>query len=143
MITEEPHALAILTRLRTVTMAGQALRVGDAVAPKSSDGAVVAPCAVVYGREGGSLTGSLGSLDTDGEIVFQVTSVGKTASEARTVADKTTAALGDSEIPVPGRWIAWCRKRNSPGSRVDRDDEVTPPLFYVITQYRMLTLAAS
>lgn len=143
MITENPHALAVIDRLETVTMASQPLAVGDAVAPRSGDRNVVAPCAVLYTLEGGSLLSSIGCLDTDGTIPFQVTSVGRTASEARTVADKAQAALTASDLTVPGRW-AYIRPRSS-SSRVDRDDSLAPapPLFYVVSYFNLLTFQAS
>lgn len=143
MIAQEPHALALLARLGTVTMAGQPLKVGDAIAPRSATtGKVVAPCTVLYGRDGGQLMGSLGCIDTDAEISFQTTSIGTSASEARTVDDKCHAALTGSELVVAGRWIAWIRPRFGL-ARIEHDTTVTPNLFYVPRQYRLLSLQAS
>lgn len=143
-LPENPHALALLARMATVTFGTPpaSLKVGDAVAPKSGDGQVVAPSAVLFGREGGSLIGSLGCIDTDGELPFQVTSIGRTASEARAVSDKVRVALTGAELLVLYRWIPWVRRRNG-GSRVERDDDLSPPLFYVVTQYVLLSISAS
>lgn len=140
-INENPHALAVITRLETVTLDGTALRVGDAVAPKSSTGAVVAPCAVLYGRQSGILTSSIGEVDTDGVIRFQVTAVGRTAAEARVVADKTRAALTAPDLTVAGRWVEV--RSDSASSTVNRDDDIRPPLFYATTLYRLLTFSAA
>lgn len=140
-ITENPHAAAILESLADLTMASQPLPSGDGVAPKSPDGRPVAPCTVLYLRPGGSLTGSLGQVDTEGEMRFQVTCVGRTAAEARVVADKVATRLTTDDLTVDDRWIARVR-RVSPASQTQRDDDLTPPLFYVPVQFTMLTLSA-
>jgi hypothetical protein len=140
-ILENPHARALITKMETLTVANAPLPVGDAVAPKSSDGKVVAPCAVLYLLPGGGLTGSLGCIDTDGWVRFQVTCVGKTAVQARIVGDVVTDALTSEEPSVTDRWIANIR-RVGPSSLTERDDDLVPPLFYVTPQFRMLTLAA-
>lgn len=140
-IAANPHARALITKMESLTVANAPLRVGDGVAPKSSDGRIVAPCAVLYLLPGGSLTGSLGCIDTDGWLRFQVTCVGSTAAQARIVEDVVTAGLCSDEPEVAGRFVASIRKVG-PSSLTDRDDDVVPPLFYVTAQFRMLTLAA-
>ena len=140
-IAANPHARALITKMETLTVAGGQLKVGDAVAPKSANGQIVAPCAVLYLLPGGALTGSLGCIDTDGWMRFQVTCVGTTAAQARIVEDVVTAGLCSDEPDVTDRWIASIRKVG-PSSLTERDDELVPPLFYVTPTFRMLTLAA-
>lgn len=138
----ETEAQAILARMRTVTMGLTPLAVGDAVAPKSgSPSQIVAPCSVLYGRDGGSFVDTLCGDRSEGEAPFQTTSVGKSASEARTVDAKVRAELEGSPLTVSGRWVRV--KSRFPGARVERDDSVTPTLFYVPRQYIALSLQAT
>lgn len=139
-ILQNPHAEAILAALGTVTVASQPLKVGDAIAPKSASGSIVAPCAVLYLLPGGIVTGALCERVVDGELRFQVTCVGRMAVEARTVADKVTEKLS-AGLTVTGRSIPWVRQEYV-GSNVDRDTDVSPPLFYVPVQFRLWSISA-
>jgi hypothetical protein len=141
----DPHAEAILEVLRTATMPDGALvKIGDGIAPKSTDGKIVAPCAILHLRGGGSVTGSIGAVNTDAILRFQITSVGKTAREARVVADCVGAYVEGATVTVEGRETV--RIGRPPGSgpiqQPQRDDDVTPPLFYVPVEYRLWTVPA-
>jgi hypothetical protein len=141
----DPHAEAILEVLRTATMPDGALvKIGDAVAPKSTDGKIVAPCAILHMRAGGTVSGSLGQINTDAIFRFQITSVGKTAREARVVADCVGAYIEGATLAVDGREVV--RIGRPPGSgpigTPERDDDITPPLFYVPVEYRLWTVPA-
>ncbi|MFW3477301.1 hypothetical protein [Streptomyces microflavus] len=63
---------------------------------------------------------------------MQVTCVGATAERALWVADKVRSAL-DGPLTVAGR-RAW-QPEDQGGPPVQRDDDVTPPLFFVPVQY--------
>lgn len=129
-----PHAAAIIDRLQDA-----GLTVGDHIAPKSSDGKIVAPCVVVYMRPGGTFTNSVGMVEEDAWLPFQLTCVGRVAKEALQQADRAHAALTESPITVADRVIALVR-RDGFGSSVQRDVDVTPALFYAPVIYRLWTL---
>lgn len=129
-----PHAKAILERLNTTDLV-----VGDHKAPKSPDGAVVAPCVVLYLRPGGQQSGALDQPEQDAWLPFQLTCVGKMAAQAMWVADVAHTALTSSPLAVTGRSVARLR-RTVFGSSAQRDDDTSPPLFYVPVEYRLWTL---
>lgn len=144
----DPHVEAILEVLRTATMPDGALvKIGDGVAPlrqANDPNSIVAPCAVLHMRAGGTVSGSLGVINTDAIFRFQVTAVGKTAREARVVADCVGAYIEGATITVEDRETV--RIGRPPGSgplmQPQRDDDVTPPLFYVPVEYRLWTVPA-
>lgn len=145
-IEVDPHAQAILAVLETAVMPdGAPVRVGDGVAPlraQNDPNSVVAPCAVLHMRAGGSVTGSIGCINTDAIFRFQVTCVGRTAREARVLADTIGAYIEGAEVTVDGRETV--RIGRPPGSgpilTPERDDDIVPPLFYVPVEYRLWTV---
>lgn len=136
-----PHASAILERLDGLTLPnGNPVVIGDHVAPKAAENRVVAPCVVFYLRAGGSLSGDLNQTEMDGWLPFQLTSVGLTAAQAMSVSDRAHTRLTASRLTVAGRLIARCRRQTF-GTRAERDNDVTPPLFYVPVEYRLWTVS--
>lgn len=131
-----PHAEAIIDRLESADLV-----VGDHVAPKSPNGQIVAPCVVLYLLPGGQQSGNLGQVDVDAWLPFQLTCVGRMAAQAMNTADIAHQALTGTPLEITDRHIASIR-RNGFGARAERDDDVTPPLFYVPVQYRLWTLNA-
>lgn len=134
-----PHAAAIITRLDNWP-ALASVTVGDHVAPKSGTPAtIVAPAVVFYLRPGGQQSGTLGEKNTDAWLPFQLTCIGLTATQAMLVADWSHQALVSSLLSVDDRFV--CRaERRSFGSAAQRDNAVTPPLFYVPVEYRLWTI---
>ncbi len=142
-ITINPHAAAILTALAPLEELTPPTKVGDGVAPKSSTGAIVAPCAVLHMRPGGEMFSSVGCTDTDATISFQVTCVGKTAEQARIVADQVASELDGATLTVAGREVFRVRRpRGVVGGNPERDDDVTPPLFYIPAYYQLMSVSA-
>lgn len=90
--------------------------------------------AVVYFTPGQSVSESLADQRTDFDGLFQVTCVGPDEERCLWVADKVRKALF-APIAVDGR-KAW-RPEELGGPPVQRDDDVSPPLFYVPIQYRL------
>lgn len=133
---QNPHARAIIAALEAAD-----LTVGDGVAPKSADAKqFVAPCVVLYTRAGGFKTGTLAQPDVDGDMRFQLTAVGRLAAEARQYADRAHDALKAHPIDVDGRLI--CRVRRLwVASTIERDEDVTRPLFYLPVEYGLFTLS--
>lgn len=132
-----PHVDAVLDRLGEL----DGITIGDHVAPRSPDDLLVVPAAVVYMRPGGAITGSIGCLDTDGILPFQVTCIGETAAQARWVADLVHAALTADPLEIDDRYVARLH-RNFLGASAQRDDDVKPPVFYLPAEYRLMTNAA-
>ena len=132
---QQPHAQAILDQL-----AAAGLKVGDHQNAKTTDGKIVAPSVVLYLIPGGTLDGPTALPEDDGDLRFQLTSIGRTAAEARVTADKAAAAL-TFPVEVSGRSISRVRPITA-YDRVDRDDDVQPPLFYAIQRFGLLTVPA-
>lgn len=144
-ITINPHASAVLALAASATMPdGAPIPIGDSVAPKSPDGRIVAPCAVFHLRPGGRLSGSIGQPNTDVLIRFQFTAIGTTAIEARGVADFITEAIDGQDVEVDGREVVRIGRPYgaSPNLTPERDDDVTPPLFYVPVEFLIWTVPA-
>lgn len=93
--------------------------------------------AVLYVSAGRNAAASLTGDRTTLSVPFQVTSVGPTAERALWVADRVREALAP-RLTVDGR-SAW-RVEEVGGPPVQRDDDVTPPLYYVPVQYRLQTI---
>lgn len=122
------HAQGVIDALE-----GFGLTVGDA-----SGKGLTPPYAVVYDISD-STSGTLGAPDDFSEFVFQVTCVGRLPSEARYVRDKAIYLV--EGFAVPNRAII--RVSKEPGSgRVERDDEVTPPLYYCTPLFRVRSVPA-
>lgn len=69
--------------------------------------------------------------DTSSE--YQVTAVGETAAQARWGADKARATILPAHLAVAGRvvqLVSW-----SGSHPAQRDDDITPPLYYAIDLY--------
>lgn len=138
-----PHATAILDTLAPLEAREVPIQVGDGVAPRSATGSVVAPCAVLHFRPGGETFSSVGCTDTDATIPFQITCVGATAAQARIVNDAVADLLEGATLTVAGREVFRVRRpRGVIGGAPERDDEVTPPLFYIPTYYSLISVSA-
>lgn len=141
-LATNPHAAAILDALAPLEGLSQPIGVGDGVAPLSGDG-VLAPCAVLHLRPGGQWFDSVGAYATDGIMPFQITCVGITAAQARIVADKVATYLEGADLDVDSRAVYRVRRRSGPSGTAERDDTLTPPLFYLTVQYQLLSAAAA
>lgn len=88
----------------------------------------------LYFAPGASVSESLADRRTDYSSVFQVTCVGPDEERCLWLSDKVRAAL-HAPLTVEGR-LAW-RPEELGGPPVLRDDDVSPPLFYVPIQYQL------
>lgn len=89
---------------------------------------------VLYFAPGQSVSESLADRRTDWDGVFQVTCVGPAEEQCLWLADKVRTAL-HTPVTVAGRQV-W-RPEELGGPPVLRDDDVSPPLFYVPIQYHL------
>lgn len=125
----KPHMDAVLAALRSA-----GLTVGEGGKPAGT----ATRYAVVYFDPGRSLTESLGDQRTDFVLSFQVTCVGPNQTECLWVAQRTRQAL-HGPLTVAGR-SAW-RPIEDGGPPVQRDDDVSPPLYFLPVQYRLQSTA--
>ncbi|MEU5588031.1 hypothetical protein [Streptomyces chrestomyceticus] len=126
-----PHIEAVRAALAG---AGLAVGLGGAPSPVPAGGryAVLYPDPGTVGRE------SLADRRTDLAILFQVTCVGPTAVQCLWVAQQVRRAL-HPPLAVPGR-STW-RPEELGGPPVARDDDVSPPLYFLPVQYRLQSTA--
>jgi hypothetical protein len=120
-----PHVDAVLAAL-----AGAQLVAQLGVAPPGQ----APPYVAVYPDPGRSVPGSLADPLSYYQGTVQLTCVGETAEQALNVCDRARAAMGVA-LAVVGR-SGW-RPEELGGQPVQRDDDVTPPLYYAVVQYRL------
>ena len=120
------HTDAVLTALEAL-----GLEVGDAVAPNADP-----PYVVVYPIPGGGSTGTLAAQHDDAILVYQVTCVGNSREQAEWLADKALELL-QGDLSVSGRRV--CNVDLDMHGGVQRDDQVTPPIFSSMPRFRIIT----
>lgn len=103
-------------------------------APANVAPADAAPYVVLYPDPGTAVRASLADDRTYFQGVVQVTCVGVTAEQALNVSDRAAAALS-AALVVAGR-AGW-RPEHLDGQPVKRDDDVTPPVFYAVSRFRL------
>jgi hypothetical protein len=125
------HVAAVIAAL-----AGAGLVVGDGGAPPAASIPSTGIYVALYFDPGQSLPESLADQRTDFALSFQVTAVGPTAEKCRWATQRTRVAL-HAPLTVAGR-TAW-RPEELGGPPIQRDDDVSPPLYYLPVQYRLLS----
>ncbi|MCX5601625.1 hypothetical protein OOK29_26085 [Streptomyces phaeochromogenes] len=90
--------------------------------------------AVLYPDPGMALRESLADKRTDFVLTFQVTCVGSSVERVLWVADRVRRALA---VPLTVAGRACWRAEELGGPPVDRDDDVTPPAWFLPVQYRL------
>ncbi|NUP36021.1 MAG: hypothetical protein HOY76_03100 [Streptomyces sp.] len=129
-----PHRDAVKDALEN---SGLAVGLGGAP-PTAPPAGSTTDYVVLYFSPGRSVSESLADQRVDYDTVFQVTCVGKTEERALWVADRARRAL-HGPLTVEGR-KAW-RPEELGGPPVQRDDELSPPLFYVPVQYQLKSIS--
>lgn len=92
------------------------------------------PFCVLYPDPGAAVRASLADDRVDFVTVVQITAVGTTAEQALNYADRAAAAMSPA-LQVAGRTSR--RPEALDGLPVQRDDDVTPPVFYSAARYRL------
>lgn len=128
-----PHVAAVQAALAA---AGLTVYLGGAPADPAPLPKVYA---VVYSGPGSASSDSLADDRTTLDVLLQVTCVATTPEGALGTADRTRAALSPP-LAVDGR-ATW-RPEELGGPPLQRDDDVTPPLWYLPVQYRIRSLPA-
>lgn len=127
-----PHRDAVKAALE-----GQGLAVGLGGAPNPVP--TTRMYVALYFAPGQSMRESLADQRTDWDGVFQVTCVGPDEERCLWLADKVRTALHVT-LTIAGR-KAW-RPEELGGPPVARDDDVSPPLYFVPVQYRLMSTSA-
>lgn len=120
-----PHVDAVLSAL---SGAGLTASLGGAPPGQAP------PYIAVYPDGGRSLPGDLADPLSLYQGTVQLTCVGQTAEQALSVSDRARAALS---VPLTVQGRSGWRPEELGGLPVRRDDDVTPPLYYVPVQYRL------
>lgn len=94
---------------------------------------------VLYPEPGEAVRESLADIRSDFMATFQVTCVGGSAERALWVADKVREALS-VQLTVAGR-TSW-KPEDLGGPPVQRDDDTTPPSWFVPVQYQIKSILA-
>lgn len=127
-----PHVDAVTTVLAN---AGLTVYLGGA--PAGTVPTDTTPYIVLYPDPGAPQRASLADDRTYFAVVVQLTCVGLTAEQALNVSDRAQAALVPPLL-VASR-AAW-RPEALDGQPVRRDDDVTPPVYYAISRYRLRSI---
>ncbi|MET9479878.1 hypothetical protein [Streptomyces sp. NPDC006638] len=122
-----PHIKAVTTALTD-----RGLVVGDGSAPNPIP--ATRRYVALYFDPGQVSSESLGDRRSVLSLGFQATCVGPTATECLWVAQQVRVALF-GRLVVSGR-TTW-RPEDLGGPPVQRDDDVSPPVFYLPVQYRL------
>ncbi|MFD5795598.1 hypothetical protein ACFWIO_19070 [Streptomyces diastatochromogenes] len=130
-----PHVDAMQTALEAVP--GLVVYLGGA--PTDAGWSPPDKYAVIYPEPGEAVRESLADDRTDFMGVIQITCVGATWERALWVADRVRRALS-GPLTVEGR-SAW-RPEDLGGPPVQRDDDTTPPSWFVPVQYRIKSTTA-
>lgn len=120
-----PHVDAVRAALTAASLANCLGVAPDGVLP---------PYIALYPDPGRSVPGSLADPLSWFQGMVQLTCVGQSAEQALNYCDRARAALG-VPLVVDGR-SGW-RPEELGGPPVQRDDDVTPPLYYAAVQYRL------
>lgn len=127
----KPHVDAVMAALM-----GAGLTVGDGGAPSAIPATGI--YAALYFDPGQSFAESLADQRSDFALSFQVTAVGPTAEKCRWATQRIRAAL-HAPLTVAGR-TSW-RPEELGGPPIQRDDDVSPPVYYLPVQYRLQSTA--
>jgi hypothetical protein len=132
---------AVLPHLDAVqaALAGVGLTVYLGGTPTSAGWSPPDKYAVLYADTGTAVRESLGDRRTDFAALVQVTCVGSSMERALWVSDRVRLAMA-VPLAVTGR-ASW-RPEELGGPPVQRDDDVTPPLWFVPVQYRLQSIPA-
>lgn len=131
-----PHRNAILAALQPLaTRANSPIAIGEGGAPDPIPNNQM--YVGLYVSAGRATTASLAGERTNFQVPFQVTAVGPTVEKCLWVADRVREVLA-VRLPVTGRGTWQTEEQGGPD--VQRDDDVTPPLWFLPVQYRLSSI---
>jgi hypothetical protein len=136
VVKRGPEADAILAAFSAGSLlAGDGTRPAGAGFPDDDTTQPFIPYVVLYPLMVPSIDGPVSDPFTDTASEYQVTAIGQTAKQARWAADKGRTILLSETLVIPGRSVQLVSWTNS--LPLQRDDDVTPPLFYAIDTYEI------
>lgn len=124
------HAQAVLDLLKAVPN----LTVYDGSVPDRP----ALPYAVAYPGPGAADRSALEAVSDTVTTIVQVTCVGQTRDSAAVIADKVSDSLLDTVLDVPG-WVCSPIVQDRATDLPIKDLDVVPPVFYAVTQWRLIT----
>lgn len=116
----------------------QALDDADLTAAEGTGEGLTAPYSVLY-PSSPDLDGPIGDKYADAEHTVMVHHIGTGPEQAEWLADQVAAALLPG-VAVPGRDLLYVTREDS--QPVQRDEDVKPPLYYVVDTYVVATTPA-
>lgn len=129
-----PEVDALIALLREASLpTGDGGKADDGGYPADDSTAQFVPYLVVHTGVVITISGPVGDPFADTSSEYQITSIGETAAQARALADKARAVILPARLTVPDRHvqlIEW-----GPSQPAERDDDLTPPLYYAIDIY--------
>ncbi len=139
-----PHHAAVLAVLKAIApgplpAAFLGVHDGEVTTPPHDANQRVHPYVVLYPGPGTPVAAALCRDYDDLWWDFQVTCVGGTPTGALWARDKVTAALTNAGLAVAGRFVIVRPDGHDPGP-MRRDDDLTPPRFWVPTGWRAQSL---
>lgn len=116
--------------------------IGDGEAPREADNTEIdPPYATLYLVVGGGFDGPLSDSQADVLMVFQITSTGRTRSQAAVILDICRDLMKKENITIVGRKVRDIRL-SVPSAGIMRDDDLPNPLFSGYDRYELDTTPA-
>lgn len=136
VVKRGPEADAILAAFSAGSLpAGDGTRPTGAGFPDDDTTQPFVPYVVLYPSMVPSIDGPVSDPFADTASEYQITAVGQTAAQARWAADKARTILLTATLAIVGRSVQLVAWANS--LPLQRDDDVTPALFYMIDMYEI------
>ena len=129
-VAERPVTVAIIAHLASLGVS-----VGDGRAPAGASPAF--PYIVVYPLDSPERSGPMSDGQADVDHNIQLTTVGVTQEQCQLLLDDGRARMRDDTLTVPSRIVHLVEVEA--GAGVERDDDESPPLFYCVDIYSILT----
>lgn len=133
VVPTRPVTAAIIAHLASVGVS-----VGDGRAPANASPAF--PYVVVYSLDAADRSGPMSDGQADVTHVQQTTTVGVTQEQCQVLLDDVRARMRDETMTIAGREVSLIEVEEGDG--VERDDDESPPLFYCVDIYSVLTTPA-
>jgi hypothetical protein len=129
-VPTRPVTAAIIDHLGSLGVS-----VGDGRAPAAASPAF--PYVVVYSLDSPERSGPMSDGQADVTHNQQTTTVGITQEQCQLLLDDVRARMRDDTLTIAGRVVHLIEVEEGDG--VERDDDESPPLFYCVDIYSILT----